>query len=451
MQQETEQKPVGFYSAAAIVVANIIGVGVFTSLGYQVQGIHDVTALMMLWVVGGIIALCGALTYGEIGTVFPKSGGEYHYLGKLYHPFVGFLSGWVSSTVAFAAPVAAASVAMAAYLHKVFPACNTQLTALAVVAGITTIHATTLKAGFKFQNIFSTGKVILIIIFIICGFSMGKHTDIHFAFTNDTWKYVFSGDFAENLVYVAYAYSGWNAAAYLAGEIRNPRRNLPMALVGGTMLVMFLYFLLNYIFLYTIPIDVLAAEQAKDFSKPLEVGYFSADYIFGQGGANTMALIISILLISTISAMIIAGPRVLAAMGEDIKLLSFFSQKTKKGIPARAVICQSVVSVILILTASFYQLLVYVGFTLQLFSFLTVLGIFIVRYRKLQGPQGAYRTFGYPITPIIFLVLSGWSLWFIADKKPTESLYGLATVGIGALVWLLNKNVTKKEQTTIGK
>jgi APA family basic amino acid/polyamine antiporter len=171
-----------------------------------------------------------------------------------------------------------------------------------------------------------------------------------------------------SLVYVAYAYSGWNAAAYLAGEIKNPKRSLPASLVGGTLIVMFLYFLLNYIFLYTIPLDTLAAEQAKDFSKPVEVGYFSADYIFGLGGANTMALIIAILLVSTISAMIIAGPRVLAAMGHDVKLLKYFSHTTSSGIPARAVIGQSIVSIILILTASFDELLVYVGFTLQLFT-----------------------------------------------------------------------------------
>jgi len=436
---QTEKRHVSLYSAIAIVVANIIGVGVFTSLGYQVQDIKDIPALLILWVVGGIIALCGALTYGEIGTVFPKSGGEYQYLTKLFHPFVGFLSGWVSSTVAFAAPVAAASVAMAAYLHKVFPTLHTQFTAITVVSIITAIHASTLS-GFKFQNIFSTGKVILVIVFIICGFTMGEHQPMNLQITDHTWDLVFSSAFAVSLVYVAYAYSGWNAAAYLAGEIKNPKRSLPASLVGGTLLVMFLYFLINYVFLYTIPLDTLAAEQAKDFGKPLEVGYFSADYIFGQGGANTMALIIAILLVSTISAMIIAGPRVLAAMGQDIKLLSFFSHTTKVGIPARAVIGQSVVSVILILTASFDQLLIYVGFTLQLFTFLTVLGVFIIRYRKLKGPEGSYRTFGYPVTPIIFLALSGWSLWFIAHDKPTESLYGLATLGVGALVWLVEKS-----------
>ncbi len=436
---EKENRHVSLYSAIAIVVANIIGVGVFTSLGFQVQGgFTDMPALLLLWVVGGIIALCGALTYGEIGTVFPKSGGEYQYLTNLFHPFVGFLSGWVSSTVAFAAPVALAGVAMATYIHKVFPGMHVQLTAIGVVGIITAIHATTLS-GFKFQNIFSTGKVILILIFIICGFSMGEHQVMNLQVTDHTWDLVFSGGFAISLVYVAYAYSGWNAAAYLAGEIKNPRRNLPKSLVGGTIIVMFLYFLLNYVFLYTIPLNDIAAEQAKDFSKPVEVGYFSADYIFGIGGANTMALVIAILLVSTISAMVIAGPRVLAAMGQDISLLKFFSKTTKAGIPANAVIGQSIVSVILILTASFDQLLLYVGFTLQLFTFLTVLGVFIIRYRKLKGPHGAYRTFGYPITPIIFLALSGWSLWFIAHHKPKESLYGLLTLAVGAVVWFVDR------------
>lgn len=431
-----EKKHVSLYSAMAIVVANIIGVGVFTSLGYQVQDITNAPALILLWVVGGIIALSGALVYGEIGTAFPKSGGEYQYLTRLYHPFVGFLSGWVSATVAFAAPVAAAAMALGAYSHKVFPEISAQGYALGVVILITGIHATTLNAGFRFQNVFTTLKVTLVIIFIIIGLSYENKVPLDWTVNNDTWKSVFSGAFAVNLVYVAYAYSGWNAASYLAGEIKNPIKNLPVSLLGGTLIVLFLYVLLNTVFLQTIPISELAAEQARDFNHPVEVGYFSADRILGNGGANAMALVISFLLVSTISAMIIAGPRVTHAMGQDFKIFGILGKSNKKGIPAMAIIGQSTISIILIITASFDQILKYVGFTLQLFTFLTVAGVFILRYQNKQA--GNYKTPGFPFTPIIFLSLSAWSLYYIAIESPKESLYGLATLAVGALLYMVS-------------
>lgn len=436
---------IGLYSSMAIVVANIIGVGVFTSLGFQVQGIQDAPALMMLWIIGGIIALSGALVYGEIGTAFPKSGGEYQYLTQLYHPFVGFLSGWVSATVAFAAPVAAAAMALGAYTHKVFPQLTPQAYALAVVTMITAIHASTAHAGFRFQNVFTTLKVTLVILFIIAGFAYSNPVPLRWEWTDQTWEHVFSSSFAISLVYVAYAYSGWNAASYLAGEIKNPRKNLPASLLGGTLLVLILYVLLNGVFLRTIPMAELAAEQAKDFSKPVEVGYFSADKILGNQGANVMAMVISFLLISTISAMIIAGPRVTHAMGQDFKIFGLMARTNKKGIPSWAIIGQSVISVLLIITASFEQILKYVGFTLQLFTFLTVAGIFILRFRqKSQGVKpDQYKTWGYPLTPLIFLSLSAWSLFFIAKDSPTESLYGLGTLVIGGLIYLLDKKIAK--------
>ncbi len=435
---EKEKRHVSLYSAIAIVVANIIGVGVFTSLGFQVQGIKDPSALMMLWLVGGIVALCGALVYGEIGTVFPRSGGEYNYLSKLYSPFVGFLSGWISSTVAFAAPVAVAAMAFGAYLGKVINI-DPKILAMCLIMLITAIHATSLKAGFSFQNVFSTIKVLLILAFIGFGLAYNNHQPISLNFTSDTWDQMKGQAFAVSLVYVGYAYSGWNASAYLAGEIKNVKRNLPLSSFIGTTLVILLYLLLTYVFIYTVPIQELADAQAKDFSKPIEVGYFSAEHIFGQGGANIMAIIISLLLVSTCSAMILAGPRVMKAMGEDIKLLKFVSVTSAKGTPYMAVIVQSVISAILIFTASFDQILIYVGFTLQLSTFFTVFGIFIIRFRKLNEGPNSYKTFLYPITPIIFLAVNAWVLYFVASDKPTESMYGVATLGLGAVVYFIDK------------
>lgn len=355
---------IGFNTAVSIVIANMIGTGVFTSLGFQVLGIESGFAIIMLWVVGGILALCGALTYGEIGAAFPESGGEYNYLSKLYHPAVGFISGWVSVTVGFAAPIAAASMALGSYVNKVYPGVNPVLMALSVIAIITLIHSINLKAGSLFQRIFTIVKVVCILMFVGFGlFHIPQHT-IAFKADSTAWNDIFSKGFAISLIYVTYAYSGWNAASYITGEMKNAQRNLPRALFVGTLVVMVIYTLLNYVFLYSVPIPELKGV--------LEVGYLSANKIFGAQVGQFMSLIIALLLISTISAMILAGPRVMKSMGTDIKGLKFFAISNKNNVPYVAIIFQSVIAVALVLTSSFQSLITYVGFTLNLFTFLTV-------------------------------------------------------------------------------
>lgn len=352
--------------------------------------------------------------------------------------WLDFLSGWVSSTVAFAAPVAGAAMAFGAYLGKVIGV-DPKILAMGLLLVITSIHSITLKGGFSFQNVFSTLKVILVLAFICFGLAYENHQDITLNFTHDTWDQMKGGAFAVSLVYVGYAYSGWNASAYLAGEIKNVKRNLPLSSFIGTALVIIIYLLLTYVFIYTVPIQELAVAQAKDFTKPIEVGYFSAEHIFGQGGANIMAIIISLLLVSTCSAMILAGPRVMKAMGDDIKLLKFVSVTSAKGTPYMAIMVQALISAILIFTASFDQIIIYVGFVLQLSTFFTVFGIFIIRFRKLNDGPHSYKTFLYPITPIIFLIVNAWVIYFVASDKPTESIYGVATLGLGAVVYFINK------------
>lgn len=442
------KKAIGFYTATSLVIANMIGTGVFTSLGFQAMNIQSVLALILLWVVGGIIALCGALSYGELGAAMPRSGGEYHYLSKIYHPIIGFLSGWVSATVGFAAPVALSAMALATYSTKVFPMhFNSQsdslpweklypvIIASSVVVLITIIHSTTIKAGRRFQNIFTALKLLLILLFIVLGFFIETPQAITLMPQSNLlnsaldWKVIFSSAFAVSLVYVSYAYSGWNASSYIAGEIENPQRNLPKSLFWGTLIVLALYVLLNYIFLYTTPIPELSGQ--------LEIGYIAASRILGQGGGKIMGLVIALLLVSSVSSMIMAGPRVSQVMGEDIKTLKFLSVKNKNGIPVIAIIVQSCITLLLIFTSSFEKVLTYVGFTLNLFTFLTVLGLFILRIKKPEIPR-PYKTWGYPVTPVIFLLLSGWTLFFLLKEKTMESLYGLGTVGIGLIFYFVN-------------
>lgn len=428
-------KKISLYTASAIVIANMIGTGVFTSLGFQLADIQSVFPLIMLWVVGGITALCGALSYAELAAALPRSGGEYHFLREIYHPSLGFVSGWVSSTVGFAAPTALAAMALGQYATSVYPEIQPQWLAASVVLVLTAIHATSKEFGSKFQNIFTSVKVILIFLFIVAGFFVDAPQNASLLPKAGDWELMTSSAFAVSLIYVSYAYTGWNAAVYLAGEVEKPRVNVPIALFGGTALVMALYVLLNYIFLYTTPM--------QEMEGAVEVGYIAAISIFGQTIGKLTGMTISVLLISTVSAMVFAGPRVMQTMGEDIGLLRFLS-KTRNDIPVNAVFFQCGLTLVFILTSSFDQVLTYAGFTLSLMTLLTVLGVFILRWKQ-PGLARPYKAWGYPVTPAIFVGLVLWTLIFLLQYKTFESLAGFATVGVGLAVYYLLEYPSKKK------
>jgi APA family basic amino acid/polyamine antiporter len=439
---ETSSKAqVTLKTAVAIVVANMVGAGIFTSMGYQAANTDSAFAIILVWIVGGVVALCGALSYGEMGTLFPRSGGEYNYLTNVYHPAFGFLSGWISSTVGFAAPVAMAAMALGKY-SSVVTNIPPQYTAIGIVILISLIHSTDVKLASIFQQYSTFIKVLLIVGFIIGGFLMNTTPQkIDFIPTSQDWAKVFSAGFAINLAFVSFAYSGWNAAAYLANEIENPRKNVAKALLTGTLVVMTAYILLNFVFLYTIPIGTLVSEQVKDFSKPVEVGYLSAQGFLGELGAKMTAGTIALLLISSISAMIFAGPRVMQVMGEDIKILRFLSQKNSKDLPVVAIYAQLTISIILILTASFDSILYAIAFTLDIFTFATVLGVFVMRIRKPKAER-IYKTWGYPITPAIFLAVTGWTMYFLLTSRTKESLVALGVVLLGLVFYFIDKSLS---------
>ena len=431
-------------TATAIVIANMVGTGVFTSLGFQVLGVQSIFALLMLWVIGGILSFCGALSYSELGAAIPRSGGEYTYLSKIYHPAVGFLSGFVSVFVGFAAPIALAAMALGGYFCTVFPWFNPVWVGATVVVLITLVHSINLSIGSRFQNIVTSLKVLLILIFIVCGFVFGEHQPISVLPLQGSWKEIGSVAFAISLIFVSYAYSGWNASAYMAGEIKNPQKNLPKSILSGTLIVMVLYILLNFIFLYTVPIAEMADSQGNPI---IEIGALSAGKIFGNTGGNIMSLVISILLISTISSMVLAGPRVTMTIGEDIAALKFFARKNKKGIPVIAIILQSLIALILIFTSSFDAVLTYLGFILTLFTTLTVLGLFILRINKPDLPR-PFKAWGYPITPAIFILLNLGIIYHSLTSKLAESLAGLGTVLIGLVIFYITQYYSKKSIKT---
>ncbi|TAE72577.1 MAG: APC family permease [Bacteroidetes bacterium] len=436
-------------TAVTIVVANMVGAGVFTVLGYQALGTAAVFPLLLLWVIGGVVAMCGALSYGEMAALFPRSGGEYNYLSNTYHPAFGFLSGWISATVGFSAPVAMAGVALGTYSSSII-GLPPQAIAIAVIILISIIHSTDVGLGSIFQQYSTALKVILIIGFIFGGLLLTPNPQpVMTALipTEKDWSMVFSAGFAINLAFVSFAYSGWNAAAYLANEIENPRVNVPRALVTGTLIVMIAYILLNIVFLYTLPVNTYLTEQLANIKAnkgPLEVGYLSAQQFLGDNGGKIMAGMIALLLISSISAMIFAGPRVMQTMGEDVKILNFLSYKNKKDIPVLAIILQSTISIILVLTAQFDTILSAIAFTLDIFTFATVLGVFVMRYKAPQAER-AYKTWGYPITPLIFLGVTGWTMYYLLTERTIPSLIALGVVLLGLVVYFINQQTENKE------
>jgi APA family basic amino acid/polyamine antiporter len=291
-----------------------------------------------------------------------------------------------------------------------------------VVIGVSLLHTQNLILGSYFQQVFTILKVLLIVFLIICGLAIAKPQTISFLPSVDSFPLIFSSPFAVSLVYVTYSYSGWNASVYLASEVEEPEKNLPRSLLIGTLIVMVLYLLLNFTFLYTTPIDKLAGQ--------LEVGYIAAIQIFGTSGAKLMGLLISFGLISSISSMVLAGPRVTQVIGEDIPIFSKLAHKNKNGVPYYAILLQLAIVLVLLITSSFESVIVYLGFTLTLSSFITVLGVFVHRF-KYPNFSRPYKTWGYPITPFIFLGISLWMLIFIFLDKPVESMAGLATLICG--------------------
>ena len=428
---------VGLTTAFSIVVANMVGTGVFTSLGFQIADIKSVFALLMLWVVGGIVAMSGALSYGELASKLPRSGGEYHFLSSIYHPILGFLAGWISFLVAFSAPTALAAMAMASYSNAFFGYGNEIFFALAIVITLSLIHSFQIRFGGHFQRLVTFLKIALILFFILAGFLVSEHQTFSLLPGKEDWSQVFSSSFAVSLIYVSYAFSGWNASVYITDEIKNPAKNIPRSLILGTSIVIILYFLLNYIFLYTAPMEEMEGK--------IEIGFISATYIFGDYGGRLMALLITLLLISTISAMIWIGPRVTMVMGEDYQILRFLSKKNRYNVPVIAIWVQTAITVILIVSSTFDKVLVYAGFIMNLFTLLSVIGLFILR---LKHPEitSKYRVTGYPVTPVIFVLLSLWTLTYLLIERPLESILGLLTVFAGLAIYYLNKIYIKRTE-----
>ena len=423
-------------AATSVIIANMIGTGVFTSIGFQLMDIQSTFLLVLLWTVGGIAALCGAATYAELGSALPRSGGEYNFLGRIYHPLAGFISGWISTVIGFAAPIAAVALAFSDYSTAIIfgsqPIWIKKIIACLLVLIITLIHVKNKNISGKFQIGFTSIKVFLIIGFCLCAFTITPEPQpISFLPQKDDFKILTSTAFGISLIYVSYAYTGWNAAVYITSELERPQKELPKILLIGTATVMVLYLLLNIAFLYSSPI--------ADLEGKTEIGYIAAVNIFGSNGAAIVGLMLSLLLISTVSAMIIAGPRALQAIGEDFNSLSFLSKVNKSDIPENAIYFQSIISLIYIFTSSFEKIIIFAGMILALNSFLAILGVFVLR-RKEPDLIRPYKTFGYPFVPAFYLIITFIMIAMAAANAPLNALGSITIIIVGVIFYRYFEN-----------
>ena len=429
----------GVVAATAIVVSNMIGTGIFTTTGFLAGDLGSPGLVIWIWVIGGVLALAGALCYVELALNFPRSGGEYVYLKEAWGPTWGFINGWVSLFAGFSAPIAAAALAISAYVGlgsegRSIPLgpltlhlADAQLLACAIVFIFTVLNVLGAAQVGRIQTALTVLKLVVIGSFLAFGFGSGNGDTSHFTMaTERTSSLSFFEQFAVSLVFVYFGYSGWNAAVYVAEEIEKPERTLPIALTLGTVLVTVIYVGLNVLFVYGSPLEELKGVVA--------VGAAVAGNLFGEGTARLFSLAMAVSLLATVNAMCLVGPRVYYAMARDggfFPIAARVHPRWKS--PWVAVVIQGVCTVLLIVLPTFRGLIIYIGFTLYLFTALSVLGLFKFR-RRPDWKRFSWLDRTYPFVPLLYVGMSGWILVFSIGGAPLASGMALATVASGALL-----------------
>jgi len=440
-------RQLGVFSATAIVVSNMVGTGIFTTSGFLAGDLGSPPVVVGIWFVGGALALAGALCFSELGINFPRSGGEYVYLTEAWGPVWGFLTGWVSFFAGFSAPVAAGALAIAEYLSYFFPALGAQaagtgfslgpftarfggaqLLACALVAGFTALNVFGMRPAARVQNLLTSTKLVVLALFVILGALAGQGEWANFSsLAARTSSHSVPVQFVLSLVWVYFGYSGWNAAVYVAEELREPERTLPRSLLMGTALVTLFYAGLNVVFIYATPLESMKGV--------LKVGAQAAAGLFGPAVAGLFSGAMAFSLLSTVNAMTMIGPRVYYAMASNCAFFSVASRVHPRwNTPWIAVLAQGACTCVLIVTGTFAGLVQYIGFSLMFFTMLTVIGLFRLRRRPGWKPLPA-ANLAFPLIPAVYIAASGWVLVYTVLLKPGESAYGLGTIACGAAIY----------------
>ncbi|HEV2202503.1 MAG TPA: amino acid permease [Bryobacteraceae bacterium] len=451
-------RQLGVVSATALVVSNMIGTGIFTTSGFLAGDLGSPKLVLWIWVVGAVVALCGAFCYSELGINMPSSGGEYVYLTQAFGPTWGFMTGWISFFAGFSAPIAAGALAFADYLGHFYPGLHqehsrallgsgewtlsfgwAQLVACALVLLFTIINIFGVLRVARLQNVLTGAKVLILCAFIALAFAGGQGEWANFSMNaTRTATTSLTAQFAISLFWIYFAYSGWNAATYVAEELRQPARTLPLALTAGTLLVGTLYLALNVVFIYAAPLETMKGEVA--------VGALAASRLFGPRVADMFSALLALSLMSMVNAMVTIGPRVYYAMAKNKAFLSAAAKVHPKWhTPVAAIVAQGVCTMLLTMTP-FPQLVVYIGFTLNFFAVMSVASLLLFR-RRAGWQKLRVVSFAYPLIPVIFLVVGIWMTVMGLQLKPWISLATIVTVATGALVYHFGLRARARQET----
>ncbi|MEE2775261.1 MAG: APC family permease [Acidobacteriota bacterium] len=434
----------GLRSATALVVANIVGAGIFTTTGFQAADLGHPVLIYALWVVGGLLALAGALCYAELGAAMPQAGAEYVYLRETFGPALAFMSAFVSLMAGFSGPIAAAAKSFMRYAAHLMPNVDVSgrvlgvsvedLGAIVVVWILIAVHFRGVRGGYGFNDAMTLIKVVGIVGIIVAAVTIGRGQvenlvapSAGYADLQQTGALLPA--LATSLVFVMFCYAGFNASAYVASEMENPQRDLPRSLLIGTSIVALLYLGLNFVYFYGAGVDELAGQ--------VEVGLVASRQLFGGGGVNAVTLILCISILASASAMTIAGPRVYYSFGRDYPPLRALARvHPRTGAPTAALVLQGIVTSALIVSGRVDQIQQYAGLTISLFASLAVSCVIVLRIRRPDMPR-PFRTWGYPMTPIVFLGVSAWMMFWAYQGRPVESTLALGTVGVGGAAFFL--------------
>jgi APA family basic amino acid/polyamine antiporter len=428
----------GVITAICVVVANMVGTGIFTSTGFMAANLPSSKWILLCWIAGGTIALAGAICYAELATRIPEAGGEYTYLARLFHPCIGFLSGWTSLIAGFSAPIAVTAISFSYYFLACNPESRNELgpttymwlvrgIAVMLIALFSSIHTLGARISIGTQNVMTAMKVLLIA--GLSGVGWYKAGNVNMASLPATISG--NGSFAvgTSILLVSFAYSGWNASTYIAGELKDPRRTLPISLLLGTGIVICLYLAMN--------LFILRAVRFPDLVGSPIAAEMAVANAFGRGAGRMLNGLIGFALLSSLSAYIMIGPRVYYAMARDGLFFDFANRlHSRNGVPSHSIVFQGIIAIGMTIAGGLEQLLIYLGFALSIFPILAVTGLHIARKRR-TGEKKAVRVPGYPFVPALFLAANLLLLGVTFYNRPLESCVALATVLLGIPAYFL--------------
>ncbi|REC52315.1 MULTISPECIES: APC family permease [Chryseobacterium] len=422
---------IGWKTAVAIVVSNMIGTGIFTTLGFQLTDITNTYSIFLLWFIGGILALFGAFCYAELGSHFKGNGGDFIYLKETYHPLLGYLVSWISLIIGFSSPVALAALAMSKYLSA-FDVSFGNSFAIGIIFLVSVFLSFSLQASSRFHNFFTLIKIAFIIVLIIIGIGISDSETIGNSLKlDDSWqKEIMLPAFATSLVFVTYSYTGWNSASYIAGEIKDVQKNLPKSLIVGTVFVTVCYLLVNFIMLKHAPVDQLAGKE--------DVMGEAANNMLGNTFGKIVNIFIALQLVATISGYLWVGSRLTQAFAKENRLWKSLSVGNRKGIPVRAIFAHAVIATLIILTGSFKEIFVYTAFILQLFASLAISTVYFIK----KEDRKIFKSNLFYMFPTVFLLFSIYILYFTLIHNPKESIIGLGIVAVGIVLYLIDKKLS---------